>query len=269
MDGDSLGAYGLRIGGLDGARAWMQPQSPDAPHLRIHARAASPDLRPSRIDADAADLRLLGGGRLRARRGERAVTYDLPAVPPDEDLLHPYLAPAAALVWRWAGREALHAGAFAGPTGAIVVLGDRMAGKSTTLEWLSRAGVSIVADDLAVIESGRVLAGPRSIDLRDSQASDLTTVRGGDRRRATLPGAPASAPLKGVALLEWGPHAEVSSIPLEKRWATFAAHRMYPGLDVDPVSLLRLVTVPALRFVRPRSRASLEGVGQALLEMLE
>ena len=269
MNRDPLGTYGLRIEGLDGARAWMQPQSTDAPILRIHTRAASLDERPSHVDADAADLRLLGGGRLRARRGERVATYDLPAIPPDEDLLHPYLAPAAALVWRWAGREALHAGAFAGPTGAIVLLGDRMAGKSTTLEWLSREGVSIVADDLAVIESGRVLAGPRTIDLRDSTAADLTTVRDGERRRATLPAAPASAPLKGVALLEWGADTDVSPIPLEDRWSTFAAHRMYPGLDVDPVSLLRLVTKPALRFVRPRTRASLEKVGQALLEMLD
>ncbi|HEX6596847.1 MAG TPA: hypothetical protein VF045_07925, partial [Acidimicrobiales bacterium] len=166
MTDERLGAYGLALPQLVGARPWMQPQPAGTPTLSMRVEVGATTDGPSRYDAESADLGLLGGGRLRFRHGSLEAHYVLPSVPPDADLLHPYLAPAAALVWRWGGHEALHAGAFAGRAGAVLLLGAKAAGKSTTLAWLADAGVPVLSDDLAVIDGAEVLAGPRSIDLR-------------------------------------------------------------------------------------------------------
>src|SRR5438046_10725356 len=111
----------------------MQPQDPDAARLRVVASESEPDDSPSHVDETSADISLLYGGRLRASRDEPIVRYLLPTVPPDADLLRPYLAPGAALFAKWTGLEALHAGAFATSAGAILVLGDKESGKSTQL----------------------------------------------------------------------------------------------------------------------------------------
>lgn len=265
--GPRLGAYGLSVRGLAGAAPWMQPQPPDAPTMHVRVRTSGGDDRPSRVDDGSADLRLLGGGRLQAQRGEAAVDYMLPAVPPDGDLLHPYLAPAAALWWRWLGREALHGGAFEGRGGAVLVLGGTEAGKSTTLAWLADAGAGILTDDLAILDGRQVLAGPRSIDLRTAATvpPGSTAVRSGARARVTLPSAPARIPLAGVAVLVWGPVVDVTAVPVEQRWPVLAPQRMYPSLGADPVSLLDLVAAPMTRFTRPRDPATLAAVGRAML----
>ena len=262
-----LGAYGLSVRGLAGAAPWMQPQPPDAPEMHVRVRTGGGDDQPSRVDDGSADLRLLGGGRMRARRGDTAVDYLLPAVPPDGDLLHPYLAPAAALWWRWSGREAVHGGAFEGRDGAVLVLGEKEAGKSTTLAWLANAGAAILTDDLAILDGQHVLAGPRSIDLRPAATVPpaSTAVRAGARSRVTLPTAPARSPLAGVAVLVWGHVVDVTAVPVEQRWPVLAPQRMYPSLGADPVSLLDLVAAPMTQFTRPRDPATLAAVGQAML----
>lgn len=265
--GPRLGAYGLSVRGLAGAAPWMQPQPPDAPTMHVRVRTGGGDDRPSHVDDGSADVRLLGGGRLRARRGEAGVDYMLPAVPPDGDLLHPYLAPAAALWWRWSGREAVHGGAFEGRGGAVLVLGEKAAGKSTTLAWLANAGAGILTDDLAILDGRQVLAGPRSIDLRTAARvpPGNTAVRSGARARVSLPRAPARVPLAGVAVLVWGPALDVTAVPVEQRWPVLAPQRMYPSLGADPVSLLDLVAAPMTRFTRPKDPATLAAVGQAML----
>ena len=108
-----LGAYGLRLRGLDAAARWMVAQAADAPTLELVTSVATPDDAPSELDAQAANLSLIGGGRLRARRGEQRVSFSLPDPVTADELIHPYLAPAAALVWQWSGREALHGGVVA------------------------------------------------------------------------------------------------------------------------------------------------------------
>src|SRR4051794_28131012 len=202
-----LGAYGLRVIGLDGAKRWMQPQEPDAPTLEITAEEAEPDQRPTVVDEERADVRLVEGARLRATKGERRVVFSVPARPTDADLLHPYLATAAALMWQWDGHEALHAGAVEIGGQAVLVFGDKEAGKSTTLAWLAETeGVPVIADDLVVVREGGALAGPRSLDLRaDAAVRGDDRVRDGERRRVTLREARASAPIGGAVVLAWGP----------------------------------------------------------------
>ena len=225
-----LGAYGLRILGLPAAARWMQPQSSSAPSLTVEAIQAPPDRSPSVLDETRADLSLLNGGRLRANREEPVARFALPVIPGDAELLHPYLAPAAALAWQWAGKEALHAGAFVGRAGAILLFGEKASGKSSTLAWLAaHRGVTVLADDLAVIDGDRVLAGPRSIDLRGSSgagqlgageldAGELgaTPVRT-DRHRATLPPAPGSVALGGCVVLAWGSRLELEPVAPRRR----------------------------------------------------
>ena len=272
MADDGLGAYGLSIGGLPGAAAWMQPVPAGRPHLQVEvvvAAGATPD-HPSSVDGDTADLRLVGvgGGRLQARRGTGVATYTLAAVPPDEDLLHPYLAPAAALVWRWAGREALHAGVFTAGGGAVLVVGGKEAGKSTTLAWLAgTAGAAVLADDLAVLEGDQVQAGPRTLDLRSADGE--RTVRGGDRSRVTLGSVPPALPLAGIAVLDWGERFALTSVPMEDRPAVIGAHRMFPGLPVDPEALLELLAVPIVRMTRPPDPTRVAEAGATLLHAFE
>jgi hypothetical protein len=266
-----FGAYGLRVHGLEEAERWMQEQPPAAPELDVHAAAAAADRSPSQLDGAEANLALLDGGRLRARNGEAVVRFSLPVVPSAADLLHPYLAPAAALVWQWAGHEALHAGAVQVGAGALLMFGVKESGKSTLLAWLARElGLAVLTDDLAVIDGHHVLAGPRSIDLRSvgtpSAGSEPSSVRGGARTRVSLPPAPPSTPVLGTALLEWGRQLEVTPVPAMRRIEVLAAQRTYPQLSGDPGALLDLAAHPMFIVSRQPRLDQLEATARVLVE---
>jgi hypothetical protein len=260
-----LGAYGLRIEGLPGAERWMQPQEPDAPLLKVVAERAAADPRPSSVTEDAADIGLLDGGRIRARRGEPVVRFALPQVPPDGDLLHPYLAPAAALFWQWSGHEALHAGAVDLGGQAVLLIGAKETGKSTTIAHLAERGITVIADDLAVLDDGRVLAGPRSIDLRGADgAGDV--VRDGERTRLTLPAAPAALPVGGCAVLRWGSEVGADPVAPAERVGILASERSFYRLAGDPSAILHLAGLPMIALTRPQERSALEPAAEALLQ---
>jgi hypothetical protein len=265
---DALGAYGLRVRGIPGAAPWMQPQDPDAPAITIAAREARVDESPSRVDEQSANISLIGGGRLRLTRGEDVVVFDLPTVPPDADLLHPYLAPAAALIWHWRGREAFHGGAVVAPAGAVLVLGEKETGKSTTLAVLTRQlGAPVVADDLVVIDDGEAVAGPRSIDLRpDSAGSGDTVVREGERARLTLPVIPAATAIAGTVVLAWAETVTVEPLAPADRVPALASHRSYYRLRGDPATVLALAERPMFRLGRPRTPTSALAAATALLD---
>jgi hypothetical protein len=195
--------------------------------------------------------------------------------PADTDLLHPYLAAAAALRWRWSGCEVLHAGAFVSEAGAVLVLGDKEAGKSTTLAWLAAArGVTVMSDDLAVMRGNRVMAGPRALDLRPSvgarpgdlgsAVADGEWVRHRQRLRLHLAPAPGELPVVGLVSLEWGPSVEVVAVPFSERLSLLGVQRSFPRLDGDPAALLDLAAVPMVRLNRPRTLSCLPAVGRVL-----
>ncbi len=250
----------------------MQPQSNDAPRLAIAVHPLPPgpwSEKPSLSDTSA-DLPLLGGGRLCLTKGRNVADYYLSSRPSDEDLLHPYVAPAAALFWQWSGREAIHGGAFEAGSGAVLLLGDKEDGKSTTLGWLARqGGISVLTDDLAVMDGNRVLAGPRSIDLRITAGDPGLAphlVRHGDRDRVRLPSSPASQPLIGVAVLAWGSAIALDPIPFADRVPLLAQQRTFPGLAPSAVALLEVASAPMIRASRPRRLASLEPFARALVD---
>ncbi len=265
-----LGTYGLRVSGLAGAERWMQPVPASAATLHVHVTSARPDASPTRVDEREANIALIGGGRLLARRDEATVTFATAAELSPDELLHPYLAPAAALTWQWRGREALHAGALAIGEGAVLLLGDKEAGKSTTLAWLAtRRSAIVLSDDLAVVVDGSVFAGPRSLDLRVPDAAgagELPVVRGGDRVRLALGSAPLALPVAGVVVLAWGPRLEVRPVPVADRLGVLARQRSFPGLPASGTELLDVAALPMVTVVRPRDAADVQATAVAILE---
>lgn len=265
-----LGAYGLVVEGLPAAADLMQPQLPGAPTLRVvcHPLDRAIGESPLGLTTDHASLSLAGGGRLRMARSEDVAHYHLPAQPPDEDLLHPYFTAAAALYWQWRGYEAMHAGAVVARSGAILVLGEKESGKSTTLGWLtSELGVPVLADDLAVVHGDMVLPGPRSVDLRVGGLHGCPgdrVVRDGGRRRMTVRDV-AAAPLAGVVVLTWSDRLSLSEVPVSERLPILAAHRAYTMLPPDPMGMLELARAPMVRAARPHDLAGLPAFGHLLM----
>jgi hypothetical protein len=274
---DRCGAYGLRIEGLETAAAWMHCLPASAPCLRVEivVRAGAHD-QPSEVSPECVNLRLVGRGRMLMRRGDDRARFTFAAPPRGPDVLHPYLASAAALAQLWAGREALHAGAFATPAGAVLLLGGKEGGKSTTLAALAREHrVAVVADDLAVIERGSVLAGPRCIDLRSIGAVEprLTEggepVRGAGRLRLTVPAVPAVMPIAATVSLGWGTRVDLRPVEPSQRIGELLAQRMYGALlPVDHDAFLGLAALPVMKLMRPRGRHGLADAANLLASYL-
>lgn len=147
--------------------------------------------------------------------------------------MHPYLAGAAAVAARWAGRESFHAGAVMIGGGAWVVLGNKENGKSTTLAWLALNGHTVLTDDLLVIDRDLALAGPRCIDLRRESSERLGVgeplgiVGQRERWRFMLGGAPAMVPLRGFIALSWD-----DSVALERVRGAHRLLALLPGRSV-------------------------------------
>jgi hypothetical protein len=268
-----LGAYGIRLRGLEAAAELLVPVDRRAPSYLVESAVGQPEPGPEHVDDDRADLRLRSGGRvLIDRRGGRAC-FEVPhPVRPDE-LVHPYLAPAAAVIGRWLGRESVHAGAFAIDGRALGVVGARGAGKSSTLAWLALDGGEVLCDDLLVIDGRAMFAGPRSIDLREDAAARLGAGEPigvtGARERWRLRLAPAGdrRVLMGFVFLEWG-----DSVTVRKLGVTERLERLVPqrGLRLEPArrdAVLDLASLPAWEISRPRSWASLPEAGRRLLEL--
>ena len=251
----------------------MQALPRCSPPLRIEtARDAGRNFERSSLDGTAADLPLVGGGRLRMRRDDERALFSFPELPPDEDLLHPYLAPAAALAHLWAGREALHGGAFATSAGAVALLAEKEGGKSTTLAWLAvEHRLPVLSDDLLVVRSGAVLSGPRCVDLRRTRTLnglDLDTghvVRGGERLRLSLPPTASETPLIGSVVLRWGLRTRLDEPVAADRLRELLPHRMYGDrLGGDQPALLQVAALPMLIVTRPRGE---EGLREAALAL--
>jgi hypothetical protein len=245
----------------------------DAPEYAVAAeigRAASPD---EFVEADHAALRLRSGGEIAIDRGAQTILYRVPHdVRPDE-LVHPYLAPAAAVINRWMGRESVHAGAFAVDGSALGVVGTREAGKSSTLAYLARSGVDILCDDMLIVDGETPLPGPRSIDLREDaakrfEAGDPIGMTGArERWRLRLGATTGHATLKGWVFLAWGDEIAARPLKASERIPRIAAER---GLRLPPVredALLELATLPAWELSRPRDWASLPQAADLLLEL--
>lgn len=273
--GGCFGVYGFRVTGVDGARELLVEVPPEWPALEVGFRRVVETLPTTeRIDDYEAHLRLLSGGSVHLDRSSGRVVFSLPTRPSDRELVHPYLAGSAAVAARWLGRESFHAGAFVLDGGAWALLGDKEAGKSSTLGWLARDGLPILTDDVLVLDGELAMSGPRSIDLREDPARELGTgtalgrVGIRDRWRVTLPAVAAAVPLRGWVVLSWGDETEVMSLRGGAKLRAIASHRTVNLMPRDPGMLVALSALPCYELRRPRSWASMRDCVERLVATL-
>jgi hypothetical protein len=276
----ALGAYGFRVAGVDSGRDWLAPQESGAPLLTLERVLGPWPARPRVVSEEEIDIGLGEGVWLHTRADSGTVSFTAERPLDDAELIHPFLAPAAALHWMWGGREALHAGAVALGDGALLLLGGKDAGKSTTLAHLAQShGLRVMSDDLAVLTHDlNVLAGPRSIDHRSGWEQphgrtgviepDVVSVRGGERHRQRLTPAPPRARVRGWVELAWGQTIELAPLDGASRLRLLAGARRARALRGDPQTLLELAALPAYRLWRPRSLDALMPATELLLGAL-
>jgi hypothetical protein len=268
-----LGAYGLHLHGLDEAAHLLHPVARDAPVFGVFSEVGTAREGAEYVDDDRAVLALRSGGEIVVERAAGVIRFRVPHAVRADELVHPYLAPAAAVAARWLGRESMHAGAFVAGGRAWALLGDRTAGKSSTLGWLARLGTPVICDDMLIVERGRVFAGPRSLDLREDAAARIDGSRAigvagaRERWRVELGAVPESLELGGWFLLEWGDDIAVRALRPSERLARLAPHR---ALRLEPArsdAVLELASLPARVLSRPRRWESLPESAERLLEI--
>ncbi|MFI0793940.1 hypothetical protein ACH4OY_14805 [Micromonospora rubida] len=260
-------AYGLHIRGLDEvAELPATAYPPTGSHPVTVRQRHTPPPAPTPLSSDRM-VRQLTDGRTLAldRRSGDAIFYGPPLAA--DVLAHPYLAPVAVVVNRWAGRETFHAGAFVHSGRAWVLLGGRTAGKSTLLAALAARGVPVLTDDIVVCDGDDVLAGPRCVDLRESiPGLELPTrgVRDATRLRVTLPSVAPRLPLGGWIFLRWGDGPALTPVGPAELLVRLAARRSLPELPSDPAVLLTLAGRPGYDLIRLRDWAALDATRRLL-----
>lgn len=257
------GCYGYRVTSLQGADDLMVPIPVEWPMVNISCRSPVDVQTGVASDMDVigpahAVLPLQGGGEVTIDRAQRQITFELARRPPDGDLAHPYLAPAAAVMARWDGRESFHAAAVLSGGGVWGFLGDKESGKSSTVGRLALEGWDVLVDDLLILDGTSAFAGPRCIDLRESSAARLGVgesigvVGARERFRMPLGPVPASAPLRGWVVLKWGEEVALEPLSGPERLLTLLQHRAVRLAPEDPTALLELSSCPVWRLSRPR-----------------
>lgn len=246
---------------------------PEWPQLHLVSVLEDPPLAAEVVTADRAELILKTGGRLTIDRASGIASYAIPRQLTDEELIHPFLGPAAALVAFWLGRLSFHAGAFVSDGGVWGLVGDREAGKSSALAWFARTGHDVVADDLLMLGDGIAYAGPRSIDLRGDAAEHLGVGRAlgvvgtRPRWRVVLPQMSGELPFRGWIFLGWGERIDARRLSGSECLA-----RLIKALTVrltapDPAALLALTSLPAWEVRRPRDWKRLGETSERLLSV--
>jgi hypothetical protein len=271
------GAYGLRITGLEGYEDDLRAVPGDWPELRVHLqRGCRETTRPAgTIDVwtDHAQVWLTDGDLIEIEREPLTVRLITRQTVPRPAVVHPFLGLPATIANRWLNRHALHAAAFLYRDRAWALLGDREAGKSSTLGCLARTGLPALTDDVLVVDAVTAFSGPRSVDLREDAAHLGGQALGfvGNRQRWRLrPGdAPAAVPLGGVIRLDWGDEVQIEPLAAEERLQTLINGSALPPGEGEALGLLELAALPAWRFVRPRNPARLEELTEKLLSVLD
>jgi hypothetical protein len=198
------------------------------------------------------------------------------AEPPTHAIIHPYLGLIAAVAAYWRGWDYLHAGAVVIDGAAWGVLGERGAGKTSTLAFLSRrAGVEILCDDVLVLDTEvRAYAGPRCTDLREDAAAHLGegeplgVVGARERWRVPLGPVEPRLPLSGWIDLRWGSDVGLERPGAGERFTALARNLALRLVPPDPAGLLALADTPFIAFTRPCGLDRLESALDVLLEAL-
>ena len=269
-----LGAYGIRLSGLDSARALLVPASPEWPSFELLNRVEpGPFSELESAGVERAELRLRTGGRIFIERSPGRAEFVTPRPLGTEELVHPYLAPVAAIVAHWNDRESVHAGAFAVDGRVWGVVGDRESGKSSTLARLALDGGTIVSDDLLILEGTKVFAGPRAIDLREEPATRLGVgtsigVAGArERWRLRLGPVPQELELAGWIHLAWGDRVEAVPVEGRERIERLLDQRGARLPSLSPEVLLDLASLPSWEVRRPQVWETLGETAECIREL--
>jgi hypothetical protein len=205
-------------------------------------------LSPSRLVLEAPDMRLL------VEDGAR-VTLDAPGMADDlARLMIGYAAGTILLHQR--GRMPLHAAAAAGADGAVLLLGDGGAGKSTMAAMLARRGLHLVGDDMIALAVGEEEGAPSgAVGLHRSMRTaklwrDSVEATGAAQGTSALAGLEKS-------VRAWADPGAATAFPAPLR-AIIHLGWLHPR-DAAP-ELTRLAPLHALPLLRAAiARASLEG----------
>jgi hypothetical protein len=259
------GAYGRRIVSVLSPASLAVFDAEHWPSLEV-SFASAPTPSPGDIVMERGP-----GGRVCLDPSGSHVVVPLIAGAPIDELVHPGLTAAAWLAARLRGDEVMHAGACVHAGRAWVVIGDHEHGKSTLLALLLGLGIEILADDMVVIREGRACAGPRCLDLRPEAGRLLdmgVPVRGGFKRRVSLPPIAAEYPLHGFVHLDWGERLVLERLRPSERIGRLLAHTGTPPRR-DPTDMLRLSELPHYLLSRPREWASARPGAALVRELLD
>lgn len=271
---DLAGVYGIRLSGLDAARPLLVPAAPDWPSFELFNRVEpGPYSEAEHADDRHAELRLRTGGRIFIDRSPGRAEFVTPRPLGAEELVHPYLAPVAAIVAHWNDRESVHAGAFVVDGRVWGVVGERESGKSSTLARVALDGGAIVSDDLLILERTKVFAGPRAIDLRKEPATRLDVgksigIAGArERWRLRLGPVPEELELAGWIHLAWGERVQAEPLKGRDRIARLLSQRGARLPSLSPEVLLDLASIPSWEVRRPNAWETLAETADCLREL--
>jgi hypothetical protein len=266
------GAYGFHFPGLEAAAGKLVAAPAAWPSVTVSVRRGNPARQSLSVGEDRAVFPV-EAGIIVVDRSRREATFEFLEPPTVDELVHPYLAPAAAVFAWWAGYQTFHAAAFLANGGAWALMGEKEAGKSSTVASLALAGHAVICDDLLVLHEGRAFAGPPCADLRADAATWLGAgkrvgVRGPSRERWRLQAPPGDAetPLSGWIILGWGDEAELSPVRPAARLRRLSAYRTFGSKIPDPSIMLDLAALPMWELRRPRRPSSLSGSIELLLK---
>jgi hypothetical protein len=260
---------------LDLAKNLLVPANPAWPALELERSVGGPFARElDRASQTEARFHLENGGLieivLRAKRA-KITTPERLAI---KELIHPYLAPIAAMLAYWLDRESFHAGAFCSNGEVWALFGERGSGKSSTLGWLAQNGVPIVCDDMLILDGLTAFAGPRSIDLRGDVAKllgvgePLGVVGARERWRLTVPQIDGDLRLGGTVFLSWGERRTAAHLLPSERLARLLPQRGVRIPPKAPEALIALAELPSWDLTRPPGPDSLAATGEHLLDLV-
>jgi hypothetical protein len=255
--GSADGAWGLRFPQIsEGTRVLMN--APDWRPVNVEVHRNVDDLRIEN-DWDDRGMRvpLPAGGYLEVA-WPVTISLSLPGDPTPDSLVQPHLSTAAGAIAMRSGQQPFHAGAFVVDGRAWGVLGERNSGKSSTLALADKLDLTVLTDDLLVVDNGSALAGPRCLDLRGEAAHvlgigvDLGTVGTRERWRVYLGDAPLAVPMGGWILPRWGARASSVSAPVSRLQAILRQSFIQGITMNDPSRYLDLAALPLISWARPK-----------------
>src|SRR5262245_35340945 len=135
--GGPHGAYGLQPSGVPGLERSLVEAPAPWPEFTVLVEHGTGDCVVEHVDTASARVRLRTGGCIDIDRATALARFTVPVTLSADELVHPYLAPVAAVSAHWFGRESFHGGGIALGGAAWGLLGDRHDRQSSLLAALA------------------------------------------------------------------------------------------------------------------------------------